>query len=92
MTQENKIQVIECAKKANLLKTLQNAQIPIGSACGGHGLCASCKVHVLQGLKNLSRPNDTELDLCDRNQIPENQRISCQTMVLDDIEITTTYW
>ncbi len=84
--------VLEAAKDANLLQTLQNHKIPIGSACGGVGLCASCKITVLKGERNLSRPRDIELDLKDRNNLQSKDRISCQSKVLGDIEITTGYW
>lgn len=83
---------IEATRKENLLKFLHSAQIPVGSACGGKGLCASCKVSILNGAKNLSRPNDTELELAERNHLQKDERISCQTKILGDIEITTNYW
>lgn len=79
-------------RRANLLQFLHENNIPVGSACGGHGLCASCKVHVLCGQKNISRPNDTETELAQRNHLQSNERISCQCTVLGDIEITTFYW
>lgn len=92
MTQENKVQEFEAPKKANLLKFLQEKEIPIGNACGGHGLCASCKVIVVTNEQNLSTPNDVEIGLSLRNQLMPNERISCQCKVLGDIEITTSYW
>jgi len=71
---------------------MQASEIPIGSACGGQGLCASCKVTVVSGQKNLSRPNDRELELSERNHLAKDERISCQIKVLGDVEITTNYW
>lgn len=79
-------------KKANLLKLLQEHEVPVGNACGGNGLCASCKVIVLEGASNLSRPNSIEMDLAERNRLPETERISCQCQVLGDLTLTTTYW
>lgn len=84
--------ILEAPRKANLLHFLQSQQIPVGSACGGKGLCASCKLSVVSGEKNLSKPNDRELALAERNHLNKNERISCQTKVLGDIEITTQYW
>jgi len=92
MIQENKVQSIEAKRRDNLLRLLQSNGVPVGSACGGHGLCASCKVRVTQGEKNLSPPNDIEVELKDRNRIPDTERIACQCEVLGDIEITTSYW
>jgi len=83
---------LEAPRKANLLRFLHDKKIPVGSACGGKGLCASCKVTVIKGGGNLSTPNDRELDLAERNNLQPNERIACQTKVLGDIEITTSYW
>jgi len=79
-------------KKANLLKFLQENGIPVGSACGGQGLCASCKVQVVEGSHHLNSPNDREMDLIERNHLQNSERISCQCKILGDIEITTSYW
>jgi Na+-transporting NADH:ubiquinone oxidoreductase subunit F len=84
--------ILDAPKRCNLLAFLQSQGIPVGSACGGKGLCASCKITVLSGEKNLSRPNDRELDLTSRNGLQLKERISCQSKVLGDIEITTSYW
>jgi len=92
LTHEGRTEVLEVARKANLLRSIQESGIPIGSACGGNGLCASCKVNVLKGEKNLSTPNDIEVGLSVRNQLQSNERIACQTKVMCDVEITTSYW
>ncbi|MBN8554280.1 MAG: (2Fe-2S)-binding protein [Deltaproteobacteria bacterium] len=84
--------VLEAPKRCNLLAFLQSQGIAVGSACGGKGLCASCKVSVLNGEKNLSRPNDREIELNSRNNLQLKERIACQCKVLGDIEITTSYW
>jgi 2Fe-2S ferredoxin len=92
MTHAQKIEEIDAPKKSNLLKLLQSKGISVGSACGGMGICASCKVTVIQGASHLSPPNEIEEDLAERNNLQRNERISCQTEVLGDIEITTGYW
>lgn len=83
---------LNAPRKANLLQFLQESRVPVGSACGGKGLCASCKLRVLQGGKNLSRPNDTESELAERNHLPVDERISCQSKILGDVELTASYW
>ncbi len=92
MPHEGQVKELDANKKDNLLQFLQSSQIPIGSACGGHGLCGSCKVIVVSGQQNLSSPNDTEMDLAERNRLPDQERIACQCKILGDIEITTSYW
>lgn len=84
--------VLEAPRKINLLKFLHDQGIPVGSACGGKGLCASCKLEVLNGEKNLSRPKDKELELLERNGLGTQVRISCQCTILGDIEISAPYW
>ncbi|PIR22580.1 MAG: hypothetical protein COV44_07210 [Deltaproteobacteria bacterium CG11_big_fil_rev_8_21_14_0_20_45_16] len=84
--------LIEAPRKSNLLRVLLDRDIPVGNACGGKGLCASCKLTVLEGIKNLSAPNDTEAALAERNSLQKNERISCQTKLLGDVTITTSYW
>ena len=84
--------VLEAPAKANLLEFLHKEEIPVGSACGGKGLCASCKVQVLNGSANLSRPKDIEIELASRNHLQVNERIACQCKILGDVEITTNYW
>jgi 2Fe-2S ferredoxin len=84
--------VLKATRKVNLLKFLQDSNVSVGSACGGKGICASCKITVLNGAQNLSRPNDREMDLAERNHLDKNERIACQSKVLGDIEITTSYW
>lgn len=83
---------VEVKRKEILLRALQRHHIPIGSTCGGKGLCASCKVEVLESPKSLSKVKELEQDLADRNNLQNNERISCQAKVLDDLKITTAYW
>lgn len=83
---------LDAPRRKNLLEFLKGQNVPVGSACGGQGLCASCKVTVVNGQKNLNPPNDRELDLIERNSLQKNERISCQCIIMGDIEITTNYW
>lgn len=84
--------VLEAPRKANLLNFLHGQKIPVGSACGGKGLCASCKVTVLSGAENLSAPSDQEIEIRERNHLARGERLSCQCKILGDIALTTSYW
>ncbi len=79
-------------KDANLMSSLLQAQIPVASSCNGDGVCGKCRVQVLQGKENLSKPNDTEMFLKEKYQLKDDHRISCQVQVQGDIEIDTGYW
>ncbi|HAG91842.1 MAG TPA: hypothetical protein DCL41_08220 [Bdellovibrionales bacterium] len=83
---------IFCENGDNLMATLRKNQMPVASSCQGDGVCGKCKIQVYGGESHLSPPNDTELFLRQRYHLAPNERISCQTQVLGDILIDTTYW
>ena len=74
------------------MKALLDAELPVASSCDGDGVCAKCKIVIVEGNQNLSAQNDTEDFLKEANNIPDNMRISCQTEVLGDITVDATYW
>lgn len=77
---------------ANLMDSIMSQNIPVASSCGGDGVCAKCKLEILSGAQNLSKETELELFLKERNEIPHNYRISCQTQVLGDVTVDTKYW
>jgi 2Fe-2S ferredoxin len=77
---------------SNLMKALLAAGVPVASSCRGEGVCGKCRIEVLAGRNHLSQPNETEIFLCEKYQLTQQQRISCQAKVLGDIKIDTTYW
>lgn len=83
---------IQVERGALLMPSLLQAGLPVASSCNGDGVCAKCRVNVVEGSENLSSPNIIEQGLRDRLKIPKEQRISCQTQVLGDIRIDTSYW
>jgi ferredoxin len=83
---------IDVATGTNLMSAIIAAERPIGSSCGALGICAKCFVQVLEGADQLSKPNPIEKKLLEREKFSSDTRISCQTKVLGDVKITTTYW
>ncbi|HMN68551.1 MAG TPA: 2Fe-2S iron-sulfur cluster-binding protein [Bdellovibrionales bacterium] len=83
---------IEVPSGAKLMEELLKAGLPVASSCHGDGICAKCRVMVLEGAQNLSGINSTEQMLRDRLRIPREIRISCQTQVFGDVRVDTTYW
>lgn len=83
---------LNCEKGENLFRTLRAADTAVASSCQGDGICGKCVVKVLKGAENLSPPTELELKLKEKYSYSESQRISCQTEVLGDVEIATTYW
>lgn len=76
----------------NLMQALLAADIPVASSCHGDGICCKCVMTVVKGLENLSAKNETELELRSRNTLGPNQRVSCQTVVMGDVQIDAGYW
>jgi 2Fe-2S ferredoxin len=83
---------LEVESGAVLMEALLKAGLPVASSCHGDGVCAKCRVQVVAGLENLSSVNSVEQMLRDRLRLASGWRISCQTRVLGDITIDTTYW
>lgn len=80
------------APGANLMKSLLEAGLPVASSCQGDGICAKCRIQVIEGAENLSQINPREQILRDRLRIAREFRISCQTLVLGDVTVDATYW
>lgn len=74
------------------MSSLLDAGLPVASSCGGEGVCAKCKIKIVTGPQHLSPPNEVELFLRESNNVPLDSRISCQTEVMDDIEVDASYW
>lgn len=74
------------------MQTLLDDGLPVASSCSGEGVCSKCKIQILEGQENLSPPNETEKFLKQTNSIPDNERISCQTLILGDVKVDTNYW
>lgn len=74
------------------MKSLLSAGLPVASSCQGDGICARCRVRVIEGLHNLSPINAREEILRERNRLMPEVRIACQTFVRGDVVVDTDYW
>ena len=83
---------ISVRSRSNLMKSLLVSGRPVASSCGGDGVCAKCKIRILEGSQNLTSPKSSETERLKINNIPSNYRLSCQTQVLGDIVIDADYW
>lgn len=77
---------------AGLMKSLLDAGLPVASSCKGDGICAKCRIIVVEGAENLSQINPLEQMLRDRLRIAHEYRISCQTQVLGNVKVDASYW
>ncbi len=68
-----------------LLNTLADSSLFLASACGGGGSCAQCKCVVDSGGGSILPTEETHFT---RGEINKGWRLSCQTPVKEDMEIT----
>ncbi len=83
---------IEALAGSSLMKSLLAAGVPVASSCHGDGVCAKCRVQILEGAENLSLRNETEVFLAEKASLKKNERISCQVEVLSDVVVDASYW
>jgi len=70
-----------------VLAILQENNIDWMHACGGKGKCTSCKCTIVSGEANLGTKTQVEIDFIDSDKILNSQRMTCQALLLGDIEI-----
>jgi 2Fe-2S ferredoxin len=56
-------------------------------ACGGKGRCTTCKMIVIAGSDNLSPLTEAELKYKRQQELDNNERLACQTMISGDIVV-----
>ena len=77
---------------ANLMKSLLENGMPVASSCNGDGVCGKCKLKVQALGESLPPPNEIELILKEKYNLPKGFRISCQVAVVGDISVDASYW
>ncbi len=80
---------IKVISAANLMQSLLKAGLPVASSCLGDGVCGKCRVTV-KGKVNMA--NDLELQTLAKNNCEPDQRLACQVIVVEPLEVKTTYW
>jgi len=77
----------------DILLCAQSNGVPMGSACGGWGMCAACRIRILSGSENLNSVDEEEETLQKKYGLHDNERIGCMTFVKSGtVEVTTSYW
>ena len=75
-----------------ILDAARRAGAPLGNSCGGVGVCARCRVIVIEGADKLSPPTTIEARVSERRGLGADERLACQCIVLGDCVVTTSYW
>jgi ferredoxin, 2Fe-2S len=74
----------------SVLDVARRVGAPLGNSCGGVGVCARCKISLVEGAENVSAPTSVELRFA--KNFAEGERMACQAVVRGDCTVTTTYW
>ena len=76
---------IEVEPGVNLLEAAQKAGVDLVAACGGIGICGTCKVRLVKG--QLTPLSLTEEELLSRDEIAQGMRMACQAQPLSDLKL-----
>lgn len=80
--------------KANetVLDAARRAAVPLGNSCGGVGICARCRVRVVEGAEALAPMTSIEIRVTQQRGFAPEERLACQAVVQGDCAVTTSYW
>lgn len=86
------VRTVHVVDGATLLLAVLRARLPIGRSCRGKGVCAACRVRMLDGSEHLRAMDTTERSLCARNPLGPDERYACRARADGDVSFTTSYW
>ena len=76
---------VAMATESSLLDTLLARNCDVAMACGGQGICATCHVHVREGMESLSPITSREQrTLALMTGADQTSRLACQARILGD--------
>jgi ferredoxin len=75
------------APDTSLLDVAAASAIPTIAACGGNGICSTCRVEVLEGLEHLAPRSAAEEAQADKRGWPANVRLACAARVIGSGEV-----
>lgn len=82
----------EAKPDETLLDVARRAAAPLGNSCGGIGICARCRVQIVEGGENLTASTAVETRVSTERGLEPDERLACQAVVLGNCSITTAYW
>lgn len=83
---------VEARADETLLDVARRGGVPLGNSCGGIGICARCRVRVVEGAGNLTPPTTIEARVSAQRGLAPDERLACQAIVTGRCAVTTTYW
>ena len=82
---------ISARKGHNIFRALRKANIPIGNACDGAGVCAQCHLAIFPA-GAVTTASALEQRISKANQLPTNERVSCLVRIRESATICSRYW
>ena len=76
--------------KQTILEAIHEAQVDWMYSCGGKGRCTTCKMFIHSGQAALGADSEAEAKLRNLERLAVNERLTCQSYLKDDIEISVT--
>jgi 2Fe-2S ferredoxin len=75
-----------------VLDAARRVGAPLGNSCGAVGICARCRVRVIEGAAHLAPTTAIEARVSIQRGFAADERLACQAIVRGDCTVTTTYW
>ena len=86
-------QTFEVSTNQNLLSVSIDNQIPHLHECGGNARCTTCRIRIVDGHKNLSKPTEREKEMSNNLDWGPSVRLACQCNVIKgDVSIERLLW
>jgi class 3 adenylate cyclase len=60
--------------------------------CGGNGYCTTCRVRVIDGFNQLTKPTNREVEMQKKRNWDPSIRLACQTRVRGEVAIQRLVW
>lgn len=83
----NTSQKIKCSADQTLLDALNSSKVKINHECGGHGICTTCLVITHSDASCFNERKDLELERAEERGFQINERLACQTTLLNSAVI-----
>lgn len=79
---------IEVDEGSTVLDAARSIDLSLDHVCGGACACATCHIHVKQGLECLSPRSDDEAEMLETaDGVTQASRLACQTEVCADLVV-----
>ena len=84
---EGREQPVASSPAVSILVSLQRAEVPIQTVCGGRAQCGRCLIQVLEGAERMNPPGAAELFRLKALEAGPGYRLACQSYLRGDARI-----